>query len=156
MMKRFEWGFRCVVLCTALSLLMGVVSGCSRGGYSGPTGTVAGAVTHAGQPVPAGCRVSFVSAEGFVASGEVGAGGAYTLSVVENPNIPVATYRATISPPPERELSEAEYEAAMAKGLTGTEDRTQSAIPEKYQSLEASGLSFEVKEGPNKIDITLE
>lgn len=140
----------------ALLFLVTVVTGCSGGGYSGPTGTVSGTANLAGKPVPAGCRVSFVSDEGFTATGEIDGSGKYTLSNVGNTAIPAATYKVTVAPPPERELSEAEYEEAMAKGTIGTSGPAAEVIPAKYQNLATSGLSFEVKAGSNTIDIQLE
>lgn len=139
-----------------LSILLTIVSGCSGGGYSGPTGTVSGTVTLAGQPVPPDCRVSFVSDEGFTATAQVAGNGNYSLSSLDKSAIPTATYKVTITPPPERELSEAEYEQAMADGTIGTAGSAVEVIPAKYQNLATSGLSFEVKAGSNTINIELE
>jgi len=139
-----------------LLFLVTVVTGCSGGGYSGPTGTVNGTVNRAEKPVPAGCRVSFVSDGGFTATGQVDGSGKYTLASVGTSAIPAATYKVTVTPPPERELSEAEYEEAMANGTIGTPGPAAELIPAKYQNLATSGLSFEVKAGSNTIDIQLE
>lgn len=53
------------LLIGVLGFAVAISGGCSNGGYRGPTGTVTGMVTLDGKPVPQGCLVSFVSAEGF-------------------------------------------------------------------------------------------
>ena len=136
--------------------------GCGPGGYSGPTGTVSGTVTLQGQPVPQGCKVAFVSDEGFTASGQVTAGGNYQLSVAgKGQNVPVATYKVCVSPPEGAEASEADYEKMMEESAGGEEGAAETpaqeeVIPAKYQTTTTSGLSFAVEEGANTIDITLE
>ncbi len=141
--------------------------GCGPGGFSGPTGTVSGTVTLNGEAVPPGCNVAFISNEGHTASGNVGAGGKYKLSVVgEGNNVPAATYNVLITLPSEGgEMSEADYdrmmdeESAAGEAEGPSEGETQpeeEVIPAKYQSTGTSGLSFEVKAGSNTIDIPLE
>jgi hypothetical protein len=138
-----------------------VFSGCG-GGYSGPTGTVSGTVTLDGQPVPQGCAVSFLSVEGYGATGEVGADGSYQLEVIQgggtSNDIPVAAYQVAVLPPEEPEMSEAEYEKAMeASGSdeAPVEEEAEEVIPWKYQAEDSSELTFEVKEGANTYDIKL-
>ena len=138
--------------------------GCGPGGFSGPTGTVSGTVTLNGEPVPSGCSVAFVSDDGHAASGTVGAGGKYELSVAgEGNNVPAATYKVMISPPSAGEVSDADYDEMMEEESAGAggeaEAKTQSekeVIPAKYQSTGTSELSFEVKAGSNTIPISLE
>ena len=93
-----------------------VVAGCSKGGYSGPTGTVQGKVLLNGEPVPQGCHVSFISDKGYTGTGTVGAGGAYTLTNVDKPEIPVAEYRVCVTPPTQAKMTDAEYEKMMSAG----------------------------------------
>lgn len=138
-----------------LTLGLALFPGCSPGGYSGPTGTVSGTITRAGQPVAQGCVVSFVSPDGFTASAKVESGGRYNLRNVDAPQIPVATYKVSLAPPAQPELSEAEYEKAMASGMTGQSDAASDAIPAKYRDLSTTDLSYEVKAGSNTIDIEL-
>ncbi len=153
----------------AILVVVGLVLciGCSDGGgYSGPSGTVDGTVTLGGDPVPQGCRVTFISEAGFVASGEVGAAGAYTLSVIgkdgsKSSEVPVATYQVSVSEPASEGGSEADYDAAMEASAAGegqaeAEQAEAEVIPAKYQSAGTSELSFEVKEGPNPINIELQ
>ncbi len=127
-------------------------TGCGPG--SGPTGTVTGKVTLDGEPVPQGCAVTFVSSAGFTASAKVGAGGSYTLLNVDKPAIPVASYKVAVAQPA-AEVSGADYEKYMSPDGGGGAKTAPETIPAKYQSTETSGLSFDVKEGPNTINIEL-
>lgn len=130
-----------------------LLCGCSSGGYRGPTGTVSGKVTLDGQPVPQGCVVSFLSPAGHVSSGVVGADGKFQLGTKENPNVPVATYNVTVSTPAEK-MSQADYDKYMS-GEGGAKPAAASAIPEQFTNPTTSGVSKEVKPGPNTIDIEL-
>jgi hypothetical protein len=147
-------------------LLAGLIAvvGCGSGRYSGPTGSVSGTVTLQGQAVPGGCGVTFVSEQGFTAHGTVESGGSYQLATVDedgsrSDQIPVGTYSVSVSSPPPPETSEEDYDAMMeaaAAGQSQTTDGTSlEAIPAKFQSTGTSGLSFEVAEGANTIDIPL-
>lgn len=138
--------------------------GCQPGGYSGPTGTVSGTVTINDQPVPPGCSVSFISDAGHTASAQVGAGGAYQLSVVgkggaKTDNIPVATYKVSVGPPGEAGTSaeDADYDKMMEEsaGQGVAEEAEEEVIPAAFQSTTTSNLSYEVKEGSQTIDIQL-
>jgi hypothetical protein len=158
-----RWGL-CAVLVVAGLVLC---TGCNPSGYSGPTGTVSGTVTLNGAPVPQGCTLVFMADKGFTASGQVGAGGKYQLSVIgkggaKTSGVPVATYKVSVSPPASGEGSDADYEAMMEEMSKSGEAQPEESqaeaevIPAKYQSSGTSGLSFDVKEGPNTIDIPLE
>jgi type 1 fimbria pilin len=157
-----RWGLCAVLVVAGLALW----AGCDSGGYSGPSGTVSGTLTLNGKPVPQGCTVVFVSDKGFTATGQVGAGGNYQLSVVgkggtTTSGVPAATYQVSVSPPASGEGSEADYDAMMEKSASGEGQPEASqaeaeVIPAKYQSSGTSGLSFDVKEGPNTIDIPLD
>lgn len=158
-----RWGLCAVLVVAGLALW----AGCDSGGYSGPSGTVSGTVTLNGEPVPQGCTVVFLSDKGFTATGQVGAGGNYQLSVVgkggsTTSGVPAATYQVSVSPPASGEGAEGDYDAIMeeaAKAGEGQPEESQAeaeVIPAKYQSSGTSGLSFDVKEGPNTINIPLE
>lgn len=154
MVRRQEkYGF--VWLFTALAgLVLMTLAGCGPGGYSGPTGTVTGKATLDGAPVQSGCVVSFVSDAGFTASAKVGAGGSYTLMNVDKPEIPVASYKVAVAQPA-AEISGADYDKYMSAEGGGEAKTAPETIPAKYQNAETSGLSFDVKQGPNTINIEL-
>lgn len=130
------------------------VLGCGSGGYSGPTGTVSGKVTLDGAPVPQGCVVSFVSPAGFTASATVGADGSYTLQSADKSSIPAATYKAAVAQPA-ADMSGADYDKYMSAEGGQAAQAPAAAIPAKYQTVDASGLSYDVKEGPNTLNIEL-
>lgn len=135
-------------------LAVATAIGCSKGGYSGPTGTVTGKVTVGGQPAPAGALVSFMSDKGHAASGQVGPGGAYTVLYGGKSDIPAETYKVAVSAASQPAMSEADYEKMMATGGTPP-PAPKSPIPEKFANPSTSGLSYEVKAGANTIDIEL-
>jgi len=137
-----------------LGLAMIAVWGCGSGGYSGPTGTVTGKVTLDGNPVPQGCAVTFVSPSGFTASGKVGGDGSCTLMNMDKPAIPAATYKVAVAQPA-ADMSGADYDKYMSAEGGQAAQAAPEAIPAKYQTVDTSGLSYDVKEGPNSIDIEL-
>lgn len=147
----------------AIAVTMGamLVAGCGSDGYSGPTGTVSGAVTLGGEAVAEGCSVTFISDEGFTAVGVVGEGGNYQLSAGDTGDqIPVATYKVMVSDPPGPEMSEADYDKMMESSgeetAASSDEASGAVIPTKYQITSTSELSFGVKEGPNTINIELQ
>ena len=129
-------------------------TGCQKGGFSGPTGTVVGKITLEGKPVPQGCRVAFISDKGFTASGEAAADGSYKLFNGKELKVPVATYKVAVTPPPPPAMSAAEYDKMMSGGA-GPAPKESTAIPEKFQNHATSGLSYDVKTGDNTINIEL-
>jgi hypothetical protein len=136
---------------------VGVLSvvGCGSGGYSGPTGAVTGRVTLDGQPIPQGSVVSFVSEAGFTATATVSSDGSYQLQTAGNPEIPVSTYKVSIVPPAQA-MSETDYDKYMSgEGGDATETPSE-VIPPKYADPATSGLSFDVEQGANTINIELE
>lgn len=163
-MKSIEsFATRFLTFATILTLAASL-SGCGGGvddAYTGPTGTVTGTVKIDDQPVSSTCAISFVNLEkGFTASARTDSSGNYTLKSKDSENIPVGKYSVTVSladsgaaePSPEEAM-----EQAMAQQESGGEvaPPASGVIPAKYASPGSSGLSFEVKEGANTIDIPL-
>jgi hypothetical protein len=74
----------------------------------------------------------------------------------------VATYKVGVTPPPAPEMSDADYEKMMEAESAGDMPKQEESeapaevIPAKYQSPATSGLSYEVKQGGNEINIPLE
>ena len=135
-------------------LAMTVTGGCSKGGYSGPIGTVTGKVTLDGKPAPQGCAVTFLSEAGHTGSAKVGADGSYTVMNVDKPEMPVGKYKVAVAQPAS-EMSGADYDKYMSAGGGGEAKTEKATIPAKFQNTETSELSFDVKEGPNTINIDL-
>jgi len=139
---------------------LALVSGCG-GGYSGPQGTVTGTVTLNGNPVEPGTLVTFIATEGFAASGIVEGGGAYTVSIPnKGTKIPAVNYKVMVSAPVVGGVSEEgdDYEKYMGSvnpDATPSGGQSAAKIPGKYSSTGTSGLSFDVTEGDNTINIEL-
>lgn len=140
---------------SALAVATLLLGGCVQGGPSGPTGTVSGKVTVAGQSAPAGVSITFMSTGGPVATGQTEADGTYRLAVAGNPNVPATEYKVMATAPAAPEMSQAEIDKVMSGG-SPPPAAPSATIPAKYASTNTSGLSFTVKEGPNTIDIDLQ
>lgn len=146
----------------AVSLMAGTVFlfGCSSSNLPpGPKGTVEGKVTYKGEPVPAGSTVTFVHGDtSLPAIGQTGAGGTFKLMMQGGDQLPAGTYSVAVSPPASGEISEQTdmdaYKAMMEGGATAAKATT-GPFPEKYQAAETSGVTFEVKEGPNTYDLDM-
>lgn len=138
-------------------LSVSLLSGCGgSGGYNGPTGTVKGKVTYLGKPVDEGTVVAFLSDEGYAASGKVGADGSYTLQSGTGTEVPVGTYkvsvtsisRAVVDMTPEQAMRMSQQPGGMPKA-------DKAAVPSKYNTPGTSGLSYSVSKGENTINIEL-
>ena len=163
-MQLRRWVSPGVVIYAALAVTALVCgTGCGGGGgYSGPVGTVTGSIKLGGKPVPDGTSVTFIGDAGHTASGKVSGGGSYQLSTIANDSksdaIPVGKYRVCVtSPSTAQTMTDAEYDKMMTESASGgaAAKAPPSAIPAKYQTTTTSQLSFEIKEGPNTIDIEL-
>lgn len=142
MMPCLQRVISCLVLCAALP-------GCGGGG--GPTGTVNGDLTVKGSPAPAGTIITFASAES-ARTGTVGADGSFVVM-----GLPVGQYRISVVAPNQTSYENLTPEQAMMRAM---ENQNQNAappsdpIPDKYENIETSGITFEVQEGSN--DFTLD
>ena len=109
-------------------------------------GTVSGKVSLKGKPIPAG-EVAFVHIKGTSgASGPVSSDGTYKLA---DP-LPPGVYQVYVVPPP--------LPAPTPPGMTPTAPATpviQVDIPPKYQTEATSGLTADVKSGPNTFDFAI-
>jgi hypothetical protein len=133
-----------------------LVSGCGK-----KTGTVTGTVTYQGKTLNGG-TVGFVHSNGTdVATAPIQADGKYTIG-----KIPVGTCKITVSTPTPISVPGAGgrmMDASKMGGSTGGKakvggetDASIIKVPDKYGQTESSGLSFDVKQGPNTHDIKLD
>lgn len=136
----------------AVAIVVLALAGCGgKEGFTGPTGTVNGKVTYKGGPIPAGSLVTFLSSEGYAASGTTSEDGSYKLTYEGSENIPATTYKVQLSPPA----------ATASDQLIDPSQPLPEAPPEpfpsKYAASSTSGLEFTIKEGENPpIDFDLE
>jgi hypothetical protein len=143
-----------------ISLIMAAFAGCL--GRSQPTGTVTGQVTYKGKPLPAGCLVTFVSQQGVAALGTVDASGRYQVVFAGKPEVPALEYNVSVTYPgvlgPEMtDEDERKFMAGDPATVAKFSRKVPTApIPQKYADEFKSGLSFQIKEGPNTFDIDLQ
>jgi hypothetical protein len=134
--------------------------GCSSSSLPpGPKGTVTGKVTYNGNPVPAGSTITFIhGGTSLPAMGQIGADGSFKLMMQGGDQVPAGTYAVSVSPPPSAEISEETdmeaYKAIMEGGATAPKTPA-GPFPQKYQSAETSGVTFDVKEGANTFDLDM-
>lgn len=137
--------------------LSAAVGGCGgAAGHQGPTGTVSGVVTRNDAAISSPVIVSFIATQGFTATGQTDSGGDYALDSNGNPQIPVGTYRVAVMPA--SAMAQSADPAQTFNPSTGegkTVEADTSVVPAKYFSPTASGLTYEIKEGANTIDIDL-
>jgi len=152
-----------VLWATAALLLIVMAPGCGNDGF-GRRYKVYGTVTYRSQPVESGL-ITFdpVESQGKgqarVATGTI-RNGSYTLSTAGNDDgaFP-GSYRVTIR----SRAADYTQVAARAQGGPGHQldviratRKAKSVIPRKYQSLNTSGLTREVKAETNRFDFELE
>jgi hypothetical protein len=130
-------------LCVLLIGLLSSLAGCSG---SGMESQVSGRVTLDSAAAGPGI-VSFapVDEKHNPAIGTIDARGRYSLKTSRTPGLPAGKYRVGV------------YIHTMPPGAQPGERlmSTPSAIPEKYENVETSGLTFDVQPGSNTIDIRL-
>lgn len=138
-----------IIACSA------IICGCNgtpNDGYNGPKGKVTGVVTVEGRPVPKGTQILFQAPQtGYTATGEIGENGAYTLIFQEKDLIPAVEYQVQLTPPPPESVPESEAPATGPPPII----KSPAAFPQRYLSITTSEIMQTVKEGDNKIDITL-
>ena len=119
--------------------------GCSGGDDNKKdTAPVTGVVTSNGKAVE-GAMVTFYPDEGKLATGTTDKDGKFTLTTYEpNDGAVVGNHKVTISHSGSTEVIESNDPTALKKM-----DEAQSPIPEKYSSMDTSGLTREVKAGPD-------
>lgn len=127
---------RRIRLCaTGLAFGLLAAAGCS---FSPPVGQVTGKVTLKGEPVTAGDVNLYMKAKGIGVMAPLDDAGRFTIPTP----IEVGTYEVYIAPP---QSPEAGVAARKSK----------RPVPVKYWQATTSGLTAEVKEGPNELQIDL-
>lgn len=126
----------------ALFLAAAGLVGCSDGRPK--TAPVKGTVTYAGKPVDKG-SISFIPDGLPVATGELGPGGAYTLTTFKKGDGAVLGRHKVVITAFQESADPVEASAKLPPPL----------IPLKYMNLMTSGLTAEVKDGDNTIDFAL-
>lgn len=144
---------RAVRLLAGCCLIL-AAGGCSSGVDFGATGTVTGRLTMDGKPLSPKHAVSFMDMQkGFLAYGKTDADGKFQVDSWNEGKLPIGKYHVMIAPPP--------FEGPK-KEMTPEErfDHPEMEVmkmefPKKYRETATSGLEYEIKVGPNVIDIDL-
>jgi hypothetical protein len=149
--------------CVALSIGLSMLVGCTDSTRSfGKLVPVKGTVTYNGKPVPAGCAITFIHSErGFPASAPIAADGTYTLLFNGKPEVPVGTYKVSVTSPAAGVAADPSspdaYKAMMMKTpiSKGGGPAKAATIPPKYATPETSGVTFSVVEGQATYDLDM-
>jgi hypothetical protein len=130
--------------CLLALAVLALASGC-RGADSPRTYPVKGKVTYNGKPVPNG-TITFVSASGQAATGEIRPDGSYELKTFR---------RGDGAVPGEHKVVIVAMEDTASKLPEQRGGTPPPIIPDKYTSVATTDLRAEVKAEPNTIDFTL-
>jgi len=134
-----------------LLLTVAFVSGCSSDSGPvdrGPLGTVSGTVTFGGQPATEGSVDFYENAKGFIAHATIGSDGKFQLS----PGTPVGNYKVTVTPP---QTEVQEIDPVAVETAEPPPEKKYPNLPEKYRQTSTSGLTLEIKEGENTLEIKM-
>ncbi|MCA9051127.1 MAG: hypothetical protein KDA89_20465 [Planctomycetaceae bacterium] len=125
-------------------LVCGLMAGCGGGGSKdlGPTGKVDGAVTLDGNPLSAGSVAFYQSDTGQSGGGQIGADGKFKFDYP----VPIGKYQVSFQPPAPPTPDELEPGKAIEQSTD---------IAPAYQDGSTSGITADVKEGPNSFTFEL-
>jgi hypothetical protein len=150
------------VACVSTSLALAVVVGCGDDSGLAKRYPVRGTVKYNGKPVEHG-RIDFIPAkagEGRAAGGDI-TNGSYALTTANKDDgaLP-GTYKVTVSA---IDIDMSSTKGTAGGGQAGRQNKefakvqkdAKMLVPQKYSSVETSGLTQEVKEQTNQIDIDL-
>lgn len=144
--------------CSIMFLLL--AAGCGGGGggsYNGPWAQVSGVVNIEGKPVTENGTVTFISPDGFAASGQLDGAGNYRLKYNGSNNIPVGTYNVGVLPSlPVEPTNQDPASFFNEDGTTKVVEIVESKIPQKYHQPGSSGLQITVTEGAQELPIDLD
>ena len=134
------------------------LTGCWQSGSTEPTGTVSGQLSNKGKTLSPDTKVVFMNSNGVAAFGATQEDGSYDIDSYNEGNLPIGMYRVMIQPPASAlgEEEEPSAEELLDNPELSRPKKSAVEFPFKYRQLGTSGLQFEVKEGPNQIDIDLD
>lgn len=164
MLSRLMREFEIMIRRISGGLLVSLVfaAGCGSGGPE--LVAVTGKVTFQGKPV-AGANITFIPANGSIATATTDANGAYTISSGESTGVVAGMAAVTVSKMErgagggmtQNMSPEDMQKMAMSGQMTQALAAAKSAIPEKYGNAATSGLKFDVTAGKeNEFNIDLQ
>lgn len=151
----------CLALATTAVTFAGCESNPNARKASADQAEVSGTVVNNGKPVTVDSQIMFESTEkSAVAAGKINAEGKYTLYAADSTvGIPAGNYSVAVRPPEKAVAgttaspSSEEYKKKMMQGGNVAPPAAASDIPEKFRSMTSTTLKFDLKKGPNTIDI---
>ncbi len=126
-------------------LLLPVLTGC---GGREPRGKVFGTVTFRGAPVPQGLVMFSNQEKGLFFTAELDAQGNYSVRTADGEGLPLGTYEVSVNPP----VLDAPPIGAVMQPARIPEFAN---IPHRYRTAATSGLTLEVREGDNPLNIEM-
>lgn len=153
---------RSIVPCLLISgLTVSFVAGCG-GSSGGPgagkaKGTVSGTIKHKGEAVAQNTVITFLGGDGVVATGMTDGTGHYALKFDNSPKVPVGSYKVSFTPynPGDaRNVDPAQF-FDKKTGKTKPPEVVKPKFDTKYTNPSTSGVTREVNEGNNEINIDL-
>ncbi|QDV12129.1 hypothetical protein CA51_20050 [Rosistilla oblonga] len=151
--KKFRVPFLLVLFLSAVPLAMG----CSSSDTSN-TGTVAGSVNYNGSSLGEGASVVFMDmTTGFTCAGVTDAEGKFQLESINDGNLPIGSYGVMVRPGGTMDMAAMEQASSAEDAMNDAGIAKPAAVkfPSKYNDLATSGLSFEVQQGANEMQIEL-
>src|SRR5262245_59151744 len=113
----------------------------------GPKGSVTGTVKFDGKPITAGTLL-LDSGKGYIAGAVIKPDGTFELKGTDGNAVPAGKYNVAVTPPPA---------APPAAGATKMPEPAKiEGVPEKFYNPLTSGVTVEVKEGIQTMDIVLQ
>ncbi|QDV27672.1 hypothetical protein [Aureliella helgolandensis] len=145
-------------LATSLLLfaaLIPMIPGCGGNDF-GPIGSIAGKLTLDGNTLPAGTKVIFTQpTKGYTGFSLTNEAGEYRIEWRRSgktfDGMPVGNYQVMLVPEGAIDIDEVSAEDMLAGGPKP--NKPQVAIPPRFLRATTSGLSFDVAEGENTINI---
>ena len=131
-----------------------VVSLFAASGCGGGTGDVTGSVKYKGKALDGG-QIQFKGSNGKTASADINPDGTYTVT-----GVPTGTVKVAVSYVDPKVVEHFKALSAGGRGESKTpppkgEPSQFDKVPQKYGDFDGSGLTVEVKTGPNKHDVDL-
>jgi hypothetical protein len=109
-------------------------------------GRVSGKVTFQGSPVAEGMVLFSCIDKGVNMTATLQSDGSYEIIMAKGAGLPLGTYRVCVNPPPTF------YPIGQA---APKQTKQYPSIPMKYRKYETSGLTINVKDGDNRLDIEM-
>jgi hypothetical protein len=134
-----------------LAVVLASALGCAKDAPppspAGPKGTVTGTVKFDGKLITAGTLL-LDSGKGYIAGAVIKADGTFELKGADGNSVPAGTYKVSVTPPPA---------APPAAGATKMPEPAKiDGVPEKFYNPLTSGVTVEVKEGIQTMEIVLQ